>query len=244
MQHSREVTKPSVLTKPYLIEMSPLDPSRLQALLRSNVPPTHLYARQMMETLDESKGYISILDTRIEDARAILEGLLQERQEHITRTIAYRTILSPIRRVPPELVADIFVRTCPKTSILPPAADNTNLRLSQICSGWRKVALGTPQLWADVTIHWEPIISYPVFESILKTWFHRSLPLPLSVLFPYLWNMLTDFATCRSEYLNAASSPCCFSHQALWICWSQSQSMSMKRYGITTIIGGPSEIFG
>lgn len=121
------------------------------------------------QALDESKDYINALDTRIEETRAILEGLLQERDDHLARTALYRKVLSPVRRIPPELVADIFIQSCPETSILPPSADNANLRLSQICSGWRKVALGTPRLWPNVTIHWKPAIPWPIFRNILKT---------------------------------------------------------------------------
>lgn len=158
--------------------------SDLQAIVNSNIPPSDVEARKILDAISESERCVLSLDAKIKDARAILEELIQERNVHATLMTSYRNALSPARRLPPEIIADIFVHSCPETSILPPSPDDYNLRISRICSGWRKVALGIPQLWSSITIHWEPEISYPAFERIIEAWSHRAIPLPLSIHIP------------------------------------------------------------
>lgn len=161
--------------------MSQLDPSRLQELMQNNIPPSKLERDQMKKSIDDSKDYMILLDAKITKTQAILQGLLRERDEHITKS--YRKVLAPVRRIPPEIVADVLIYSSPETSMLPPFRDEPTLQLTHICSGWRKVALRTPQLWTNVTIHW-PGFTFRVYKSVIETWFYRATPLSLSVRIP------------------------------------------------------------
>ncbi|KAG1774785.1 hypothetical protein EV702DRAFT_950235, partial [Suillus placidus] len=62
-----------------------------------------------------------------------------------------RNSLSPISSIPPELFSTIFVHHAQKTQLLHDP-DNPNvlswLIVGHVCRHWRKVALGTPELWA------------------------------------------------------------------------------------------------
>ncbi|KAJ7184891.1 hypothetical protein C8R46DRAFT_842273, partial [Mycena filopes] len=66
-------------------------------------------------------------------------------QQSLSRLICVR---APIRRVPPEILAEIFhfsCRTYENTSITDVQA--APLLLGQVCSLWRAVSQNTPRLW-------------------------------------------------------------------------------------------------
>ncbi|KAJ7609125.1 hypothetical protein FB45DRAFT_712214, partial [Roridomyces roridus] len=60
-------------------------------------------------------------------------------------------ILSTLRRMPSEILAEIFLWT------LPPFAQNANVNqspwvLEQISGCWRAISLSTPSLWSAVCV--------------------------------------------------------------------------------------------
>lgn len=96
----------------------------------------------------------------------------------------YNAALSPARRLPPELVADIFLlcHTEPAPLLAKSEYDKLPLILGQICSGWREVALNTPQLWSNFAIDVPPGQSLPgITEGSVESWFSRSGAHPLSM---------------------------------------------------------------
>ncbi|KAF7965925.1 hypothetical protein HWV62_14440 [Athelia sp. TMB] len=66
---------------------------------------------------------------------------------------ALRDLLSPARRVAPELLAHIFELCLPSDrSESAYRSYEAPLLVCQICSGWRQVALSTPQLWNHINV--------------------------------------------------------------------------------------------
>ena len=61
-------------------------------------------------------------------------------------------MISPARRLPIDILQEIFFHTLPTThnALLDP--QNCPLLLTQICNGWRRIALSIPQLWSSVHI--------------------------------------------------------------------------------------------
>ncbi|KAF8893110.1 hypothetical protein BD779DRAFT_1784059 [Infundibulicybe gibba] len=57
-------------------------------------------------------------------------------------------ISTPISRIPPETLSEIFVQCLPVDS----APQNTQRLLSRVCSLWRSLVLATPILWASLDI--------------------------------------------------------------------------------------------
>ncbi|KAJ7607900.1 hypothetical protein FB45DRAFT_1039971 [Roridomyces roridus] len=75
-------------------------------------------------------------------------------------THAFKTILSPIRRVPLEILGEIFAWTVPaireKTlshpSTVADSLEQGPWALTHVCSRWRVVAISTPSLWSLVVL--------------------------------------------------------------------------------------------
>ncbi|KAL4068628.1 hypothetical protein V8B97DRAFT_2008886 [Scleroderma yunnanense] len=89
-----------------------------------------------------------------------------------------RPQLSPIARLPSELLALIFLR-----AIEAPAQNNvlpSQLVISSVCKAWRSVAFSTPEYWG--TLYVSPKMPMSVYHFFLE----KSSPFPLSVEF-FLW---------------------------------------------------------
>ncbi|KAF7348125.1 F-box domain-containing protein [Mycena sanguinolenta] len=61
--------------------------------------------------------------------------------------------LAPHKRLPPELLAEIFILCSPTTVVaLPPKSDHPLLTLTRVCRAWRELALHIPELWASISV--------------------------------------------------------------------------------------------
>ncbi|KAF6748502.1 hypothetical protein DFP72DRAFT_796167, partial [Ephemerocybe angulata] len=82
---------------------------------------------------------------RISFLRAELEGLEDRLRRH-------RAALSPVRRVPLEILAEIFSNLF--TDDLDFHSDDRDvvLQLGQVCRSWRQATLASHRLWAKVSV--------------------------------------------------------------------------------------------
>ncbi|KAF7352507.1 F-box domain-containing protein [Mycena venus] len=134
----------------------------------------------------------SVVDARSAGANEEIERLgdrlKQLRAERVSLS-SYRTqniaILSPLRRMPPEVLAEIFSRT------LPSSKERWNRRfrttespwlLTHINRHWRAVACSTPSLWFFVNISFRPDIK-SVSLSMVETQMMRARGQGLKVYF-------------------------------------------------------------
>ncbi|KAJ6507575.1 hypothetical protein DFH09DRAFT_277392, partial [Mycena vulgaris] len=56
----------------------------------------------------------------------------------------------PALTLPYELASKIFIDTLPLHRRVRPGRKRAPLQLAQVCSQWRAVALGTPELWSSI----------------------------------------------------------------------------------------------
>ncbi|KAJ7158123.1 hypothetical protein C8R46DRAFT_1292093 [Mycena filopes] len=97
-----------------------------------------------------------------------------------------RAVIAPVRKVPVELLAEIFRYTCLSTPFYAGSLLRRHLGklkpaevVSHVCAHWRQVAITTPQLWTDllpITLNKIPTEAYC---TGLKEWLGRSAPLPI-----------------------------------------------------------------
>lgn len=108
-------------------------------------------------------------------------GLLLRRAELLARISAYKEVLSAIRRIPPEIIIEIFLHcrlsTGVETCIRPLSLIDSPVFLTHICSRWRYAALGIPRLWTDVFVNF--YLAYDRHQSeelvdLMCTWFSRA----------------------------------------------------------------------
>ncbi|KAJ7633009.1 hypothetical protein FB45DRAFT_914150 [Roridomyces roridus] len=102
-------------------------------------------------------SYIDQLESRL----AMLEeplAYLHRQQTHLLRSVeTHKAILSPIRRLPPEIIAEIFAFTVEATfhfgdisEVMGPMSQHAPWVFTRVCRRWAEIALAMPSLWSMV----------------------------------------------------------------------------------------------
>ncbi|KAF8211010.1 hypothetical protein K438DRAFT_1534115, partial [Mycena galopus ATCC 62051] len=105
----------------------------------------------------EADARLASLDDEISKIRKKLKQLEDERASVFSSRTQSNTILSPLRRMPSELLGKIFLETLSSVT-------NDSLRgrrfdmarspwqLTRVSSRWRAVSLSIPSLWSRIAI--------------------------------------------------------------------------------------------
>lgn len=159
-----------------------MDP-RFRYLMESNIVPSELETRQMKDLLLEEDAHLSDLNAQMVQLQASLQALAIQRSQRCARIRSYKAAISGVRRLPPEIVAEIFLRCCPESPILPLRPTDSHMVVTQICSGWRKVAIGFPELWHKLSLvgRADEQATQSKALACAKGWIGRAGPLPLEV---------------------------------------------------------------
>ncbi|KAF8198821.1 hypothetical protein K438DRAFT_1583999, partial [Mycena galopus ATCC 62051] len=123
--------------------------ARYLELLDTNEPPQAPELALIRPVAEKGAARLAALDaeiSRLKDRLIQLEGERAMLSKHHAKNL---TILSPLRRMPPEILGEIF------SWALPPFRSPLNVQdcpwvLTQVSSRWRAVALSRPSLWSMV----------------------------------------------------------------------------------------------
>ncbi|KAJ7437739.1 hypothetical protein FB451DRAFT_1193056 [Mycena latifolia] len=132
------------------------------------------------------------LSKEIADLQKALDKLLEERAGLSAYVDAHRALISPVRRLPHDIVREIFIACLPSHRNCVMSAVEAPVLLGRICSSWRSISLSTPRLWSSIHIvdpHSPKFPSQrPIFEEKLaqrldttKMWLARSGQRALSI---------------------------------------------------------------
>ncbi|KAK7453571.1 hypothetical protein VKT23_011848 [Stygiomarasmius scandens] len=173
--------------------------SPFSRLLGTNHAASDDEAREIHQLLARPLEKLDYLNSEITRLETTLSVLKQER-DHVEQYIdAHKALLSPARRLPSEILSEIFVHCLPQGRNATRSLTDAPLLLGQICRVWREVSLSTPYLWTSLHIAIPDITrdgKYlgKVMEMRTKgveTWLARSgTMLPLSV---------SIYASCRMD---------------------------------------------
>ncbi|KAK7460508.1 hypothetical protein VKT23_009228 [Stygiomarasmius scandens] len=157
----------------------------------------YLSGKQILGTIMLSPEISCSLSERLKREKKAASKLISQRKElagqlgERRRVIAtLQNLLSPIRRLPPEVLTEVFLQYIEirkigqwvgcwsaKTNLLyhviPPI-----LLLSQVCSSWRQIILAMPCLWSH--IQFVVRTRHPTTQ-LFNEWLGRSASLPLDI---------------------------------------------------------------
>ncbi|KAJ7749631.1 hypothetical protein B0H16DRAFT_1888046 [Mycena metata] len=123
---------------------------------------------------------LASLDTQIQELRVALARLVQRREASANVVLRHQAITSAVRRVPSELVCQIFALTLSNNE--EGGTKNPPWQLGHICRSWRRCALDYSPLWNHIEI---PIDSAKLSNiSMLETQLLRAARAPLDVVWP------------------------------------------------------------
>ncbi|KIJ51450.1 hypothetical protein M422DRAFT_158155, partial [Sphaerobolus stellatus SS14] len=80
------------------------------------------------------------LDVRVEEAKKVLRELEREQRKEMELLQAHRALLSPMRRLIPDLLLEIFRHCHALNNEIP-------MRLASVCRQWRDFIKSTPTFW-------------------------------------------------------------------------------------------------
>ncbi|KAF8143265.1 hypothetical protein K438DRAFT_650423 [Mycena galopus ATCC 62051] len=135
-------------------------------LLTSNEPPLDGEASSVHPIISRLYRRLSRQDDKISRLRTQLERLEQERATVEAEFLRNIAILSPLRRVPAEILSEIFTSTLlPDRKVM--GRCNIGLGdspwvLTHVCGRWRTVALASSSLWSFVGIDYSKRDLYPL----------------------------------------------------------------------------------
>ncbi|KAJ7230286.1 hypothetical protein GGX14DRAFT_582744 [Mycena pura] len=150
------------------------------ALLRSNEAPLESELSDIKTSSSDMDSRLAFLDDEIARLRARVEQLEEERIVIRTRREHNRAILSPLRRMPPEVLAEVFLWSLPPRYVDYKRGGydvkESPWVLTHVCSRWRAVALSTSSLWSCIVITYFPenvsFSAYPL--PLVKAHIQRS----------------------------------------------------------------------
>lgn len=95
------------------------------------------------------RAQVKLAEEEVQRLETDLAILLANRSRAIRRIDRCHSSLTPYSKLPVELIEEIVKFSVPISLPLPPAygKNDPRLRVTQICSSWRKVAFGIPTLW-------------------------------------------------------------------------------------------------
>ncbi|KAJ7849799.1 hypothetical protein B0H14DRAFT_861269 [Mycena olivaceomarginata] len=154
-------------------------PPEVSALLTNNDVPLESQIPLIRDIISDGQ-------TEFDELEAILAQLIPRRNEVAERVRQHRAVLSAVRRVPPELIGDIFALTLSDNDDASATANKPPWYLGHICRSWRHAALSYPRLWSYIAVpSFLASKDSPLLSGIQAQLF-RSASGPLDIRWPFV----------------------------------------------------------
>ncbi|KAF7981074.1 hypothetical protein HWV62_35558 [Athelia sp. TMB] len=143
-------------------------------LLGTFAAPTSTECAIIRGRIQQIGVVMGTLDREIERVEMILERLRSNRSALQKVSIGHHNVLNPTRRLPVEILGQIFV-------LLQGMLGGRSIAPTQICRHWRDVAIGTSTLWNCIKVPHS--IGRTVSDAeMVALWLQRSGGQPLTIL--------------------------------------------------------------
>ncbi|KAK7018871.1 hypothetical protein R3P38DRAFT_3319734 [Favolaschia claudopus] len=114
--------------------------------------------------LAEPRLRLAKLDGEILALRQKLDGLVEQRESLCAHIQSHQALMSPIRRIPLDVLEQIFLACLPTHRNCVMSAQEAPVLLGRICSSWRTLSLSAPRLWSRLHI----VLPPPDHESLSR----------------------------------------------------------------------------
>ncbi|KAF7288628.1 F-box domain-containing protein [Mycena indigotica] len=125
--------------------------SPFHAILDTNSVPTDAECGHIRDFLAPHQAKLVELDAEVERLRVQLDATTSERDKLGNFVAAHHALLSPMRRIPEDILRLIFLKTLPERRNTAMHPSEGPLLLASVCRYWQDLVMATPQLWS--TIH-------------------------------------------------------------------------------------------
>ncbi|KAJ6562564.1 hypothetical protein B0H19DRAFT_892918, partial [Mycena capillaripes] len=121
--------------------------SPFAAQLGTNYCPKDAEILDIKTFLVEPTLQLKRLDEKIADLQKAIDRLAAERNVLGAFVEGHKAVISPVRRLPLDIIQEIFVACIPTHRNCVMSTAEAPVLLGRICSSWRVISLSTPRLW-------------------------------------------------------------------------------------------------
>ncbi|CAA7266162.1 unnamed protein product [Cyclocybe aegerita] len=125
---------------------------QVEELLLNNAPPPDSLLPTVNNMLEASRSQLLIIQGEMNAAATLLAADKQRFDATQQSINKYETILSSIRRVPADILGEIFGHCLPTHRNPLFLSSEAPILPSHVCRSWRAAALSTPSLWARLHV--------------------------------------------------------------------------------------------
>ena len=161
--------------------------SSIIRLLGTNSAPPDDQRDEVRCLLAEPKAELEAVEEDISRLQARLADIQRRKCELTSYVEDLGALLSPIKRMPPEIMARVF-DFCGDVHVRGPHCEPSRrapLLLGSVCRSWRALSLAMPRLWTALYLDLPTAGVLDIQEEILHAWIQRSRPCPIAL---WLWN--------------------------------------------------------
>ncbi|KAF8220106.1 hypothetical protein L208DRAFT_773837 [Tricholoma matsutake] len=166
----------------------------ISQLLATNKVPSNTEAQAIRESVAGVQLDITAKDAEIALAQVVLDRLIDERKALEEYKNEHAAFLTPARRLPPEILSEIFSHCLPTVAgerllLLARTARefmafnprNAPALLLRVCRDWTTIVLSSPRLWSLIDLQASTLHS-ELAGTLVQTWLSRSHQAPLLVI--------------------------------------------------------------
>ncbi|KAK0435531.1 hypothetical protein EV421DRAFT_1229876 [Armillaria borealis] len=152
--------------------LAPILPSsRFEELSSCNDPLVDSERAALEAVVREGRASLSSLSQHIVAVRETLRILLKDQARTVKHIREVKRLLSPVRRLPADVLIEIFTACLPEDPDLPDDTDSLDAQLapwvlSQVCASWRQTALASTGLWANIRLRMDLYTNH--MESVFR----------------------------------------------------------------------------
>ncbi|KAJ7472641.1 hypothetical protein FB451DRAFT_1089526 [Mycena latifolia] len=150
--------------------------------LHTNAVPSDAECQRIHELLAGPRREVDEITDEIERLQTLINELTGKRAHLAGFIDAHLALVSPTRRLPEDVVAEIFTASLPSHRNAVMSGGESPLLLCHVCRVWRRLALLTPRLWTTLHIVAPDTPSKLLeIDKCIDAWLSRSGSLPLSI---------------------------------------------------------------
>jgi len=198
--------------------------------MKTGSPFAHLFGTNHSASAEETRTIsdlisgplrtVSQLDLEIKRLGTVLDKLRHKRDIFQDYIDAHRALLSPIRQLSSEVLAEIFIYCLPSDRNSTRSLSEAPLLLGLVCKRWREVSLSTPHLWTSLHIVIPDTSNIAALSAVaearmrgVESWLGRSGTLPLSISVYSIPRLHRDHHTARAKAVFGMT-------ERLWKCFA------------------------
>ncbi|KAF7344360.1 F-box domain-containing protein [Mycena sanguinolenta] len=185
--------------------------SPFEKMLGTNAILSDSECSSVRSSLEEPLKDLANVTEEISRLQSMIDDAVNRREKLQHFIDAHLALLSPARRLPEDIVRNVFTATLPSTRNATISSEEAPLLLCRVCKSWQAIALSTPQLWASFHIVVPPPSKFERLVTLVKIWLKRSGSVPLDISMVYSmasdWNwdvspLLETFASVSHRWKN------------------------------------------